>query len=403
MTVPVAYPALTGLVADLVELSHAIHGRPELAYEEHFAHGLLTDFLRAQGFEVQPAACGIPTAFTARAGQGSPHIAVLCEYDALPKIGHGCGHNIIAAAGAGAGVAAAATLNGPGTVHVIGTPAEEYGGGKIVLGRRGAFDEIDVAMMIHPADVDLLRMETLARKEVTATYRGRAAHAASAPEAGVNALDAAVLGYLNIAALRQHILPTDRVHGIIRDGGDVPNIVPSHAKTEWNVRSLTSTRLDELVVRVDGALRAAGPATGCEVDLSWGEAPYAEMRDHAELLDVFRRCGSDYGRTFQEPGVAGRVAGSTDMGNVSHWVPAIHPVIQTAESGTALHSAAFAEAAITPLADRAVLDGASILAATAAQLFEDGIRTAALRQAVPYGGRRWSDEEAGQTGLDERR
>lgn len=357
--------------SDLLELSHSIHQNPEVGFEEHFAHNELTEYLSEAGFDVQRSAFGLPTAFMATAGKGGPHVAILCEYDALPEIGHGCGHNIIAAAGVGAGVAAARALTGPGTVHVIGTPAEEYGGGKILLGRRGAFDRIDAAMMIHPGDLDLLRMETLARQEVTATYRGRAAHAASAPHQGLNALDGAVLGYVNISALRQHMLPTDRVHGIFRDGGAVPNIIPDHASTEWNVRSFTVERLEVLCERVDAALGAGAAASGCSVEMRWGSTPYAEMRDDLGLIGHLVEVARRLGRNLAEPAEGAKVSGSTDMGNVSQRVPAIHPILQAAERGTALHSSDFAVQANGALADQAVMDGALLMANLTGRLMSD--------------------------------
>jgi amidohydrolase len=379
--------------SDLLALSHGIHDKPELGYEEHHAHGVLTEFLAQSGFDVQRGALGLPTAFVATAGSGDPHIAILCEYDALPGIGHGCGHNVIASAGVGAGLAVAQALTGAGTVQVIGTPAEEYGGGKIELGRRGAFDDIDVAMMIHPGDLDLIRMETLARHEVTATYRGRAAHAASAPHQGINALDAAVLGYVGISALRQQILPTDRIHGVFREGGVVPNIIPDLASTEWNVRSLDADRLKILCKQVGAALGAGASASGCSVEMFWGNAPYAEMRDHPGLLTQTADIARGIGRELVEPADGARVSGSTDMGNVSQRVPAIHPILQAAEHGTALHSSAFAEQANGALADQAVLDGAALLAELAHRLIAEPQRTTELRSTDPYDRTPWRADE----------
>ena len=200
----------------LVDLSRQIHARPELGYEEHFAHDLLTRVLEDEGLSVTRSARGIDTAFEARAGSDGPTVAVLCEYDALPAIGHACGHNVIAAAGLGAGLAAAALADElGGRVVVIGTPAEEGGGGKLRLIDAGAFAGVDAALMVHPADADLLAMDVIAVHEVVVSYTGEAAHAAAYPHRGRNALDAAVLGYVNVAALRQHIAPGERIHGII--------------------------------------------------------------------------------------------------------------------------------------------------------------------------------------------
>lgn len=378
--------------SNLLELSHSIHKHPEMGYEEFYAHDVLTEYLAEAGFEVQRKAFDLPTAFTATAGSGGPHIAILCEYDALPGIGHGCGHNIIAAAGVGAGIAAARALMGAGTVHVIGTPAEEYGGGKILMGRRGAFDQVDVAMMVHPGDLDLIRMETMARQEVIATYHGRSAHAASAPHQGVNALDAAVLGYVGVSALRQQILPTDRIHGIFTDGGVAPNIIPDLASTEWNVRSLTETQRDALGVRVAAALQAGATASGSTVELRWGDIPYAEMRDHPELLAKIRGIAAGLGRTLAEPTEGARVSGSTDMGNVSQRIPAIHPILQAAEKGTPLHSADYAAQANGALADQAILDGARLMAELTTSLLADPAGTSQLRSTEAYGRAPWPSE-----------
>jgi amidohydrolase len=217
----------------LVEVSHQIHEHPETNYEERFAHDLLTGVLEDEGLEVERSAYGVDTAFVARAGDSGPTIAVLLEYDALPGIGHACGHNVIATAGLGAGLAAASLASEVGgRIVVLGTPAEEGGGGKILMARAGAFEGIDAALMVHPAGDDLARMRVIAVQELVATYTGQAAHAAAFPHRGRNALDAAVLGYVNVAALRQHILPDERIHGVFLDAGEKPNIVPARAVTE---------------------------------------------------------------------------------------------------------------------------------------------------------------------------
>src|SRR3954471_9816762 len=235
----------------LVDASHQIHARPELAFEEHFAHDLLTGILEAEGLDVERGAYGLDTAFVARAGTEGPTIAVLCEYDALPGIGHACGHNIIGTAGLGAGIAAAVVADEVGgRVVVLGTPAEEGGGGKELLAQRGALEGIDAAMMVHPAGADLARMDVIAIHQMKVQYHGQAAHAAAFPHKGRNALDAAVLGYMNVAALRQHIKPNERIHGIFTEAGDKPNIVPSTAAAQWMVRSPTLRSLEPLKQRV---------------------------------------------------------------------------------------------------------------------------------------------------------
>jgi amidohydrolase len=368
----------------LVEVAHDLHGHPELAFEEHHAHDVLAGALDDAGLAPVRHHLDVPTAFVAEAGSSGPLVAVLLEYDALPELGHACGHNIIAAAGLGAGLAlgALATTGDPiaGRVRILGTPAEEGGGGKIVLADRGAFGEVDAALMVHPADSDLAAMTTLAIEQLEATYHGLSAHAAAAPWKGANALDAAVLGYQNVAALRQHIAPDERVHGVFTHGGDKPNIVPSRAATFWYVRSGTVARLAELKARVETCLRAGADAAGCRVELRWGDRPtaYADLKANAPLDAAWAANATRVGRTVLDPRLTHPVLGSTDMGNVSYLVPSIHPMIAVAPAGVPIHSAAFAEHARSDAADRAVLDGAKLLALTALDVWADAaVRTAA--------------------------
>jgi amidohydrolase len=375
--------------ATLIATSHEIHGHPELNYEEHFAHDLLTDALAAEGLEVQRHAYGLETAFVARAGSRGPAVAVLCEYDALPGLGHACGHNIIATAGLGAGLAAAALAEAAGgRVVVLGTPAEEGGGGKIRMAQQGAFDGIDAALMVHPAGHDLTRMEVIAVQELTATYTGVAAHAAAAPQHGRNALDGAVLGYLNVAALRQHILPAERIHGIVTEGGDKPNIVPARAQTAWMVRSPTISSLEPLKARVAACLQAGADATGCSLEIAWKDVVYADMLDNQVLVDCYAANARALGRAIADPDPTRVVVGSTDMGNVSYLVPSIHPMIGAAPAGTPIHTADFATHARAESGDRAVVDGAIALAWTVADLWlGDGVHEAAASEFAATMGR----------------
>ncbi len=351
----------------LLEISHLIHEHPELNFEERYAHGLLCDALELERIGTERHAFGLETAFVGRAGRRGPDIAVCLEYDALPGIGHACGHNIIAAAGLGAGIAAAAVAERcGGRVSILGTPAEEGGGGKVFMIRAGAFDDIDAALMIHPAGAELRGMSTLAIQQCSVVYTGAAAHAAAAPERGRNALDAAVLGYVNIAALRQHIAPSERVHGIITDGGDKPNIVPARAETNWYVRSPTVAGLDALKQRVTACLEAGAVAAGCDLSIDWIDPPYADMVDIDALLDCYVDNAARLGRAVEPPDDTAAVVGSTDMGDVSYVVPSIHPMIQAAEPGVAIHTPEFATFACGPAGDRAVIDGAKALAWTVA-------------------------------------
>jgi amidohydrolase len=363
----------------LLDASHEIHAHPELNYEERFAHDLLTNVLEGEGLDVERHAFGLDTAFAATAGSSGPTIAVLCEYDALPGIGHACGHNIIATAGLGAGLAAAAIAEeAGGRVIVLGTPAEEGGGGKIKMAQRGAFEGVDAALMVHPAGFDVARMNVIAVQEVTATYTGEAAHAAAFPHKGRNALDAAVLGYVNVAALRQHIRPEERIHGICTKGGAKPNIVPSLAETHWMVRSPSIRTLGPLRDRVVACLQAGADASGCELALDWKDVVYADMLDNEVMVDLFVRNAAALGRTFVEPDPRRVVVGSTDMGNVSYVVPSIHPMIQAAPGGVPIHTPEFAGHARAEVGDRAVLDGALALGWTVVDLWlQEGVLAAA--------------------------
>ncbi len=354
----------------LLAVSHDIHAEPELCFEERAAHDLLVGVLRDEGLDVTPHAYRLETAFEATAGKSGPTVAICCEYDALPDIGHACGHNIIAAAGLGAALAVAPIANeAGGRLRVLGTPAEEGGGGKVFMCDRGALDDVDAALMIHPADHDLTKMQTIAMQELNVLYTGKAAHAAAAPHEGRNALDAAVLGYNAVAALRQHIKPDERIHGVFTDGGGKANVVPAHAATSWYVRSPTIDGLEALKERVVTALRGASDATGCVMEHAWKEPAYADMIDDESILAAYVENASKIGRVVEVPDQATSVTGSTDMGNISHVVPSIHPMIKAAPEGTPIHTPAFAEAAASAIGDDAVLDGAKAIAMTVIDLW----------------------------------
>ncbi len=349
----------------LVDISHQIWEQPELAFEERHAHDLLCRTLSEVGLEAQPHAYDLETAFQASAGTEGPEIAVICEYDALPGIGHACGHNVIAAAGLGAGLAAASlAAELGGRVRILGTPAEEGGGGKVFMLRKGAFEGLDAAMMVHPADHNLPTLTTLAVHCLKVHYTGVASHAAAAPHLGRNALDAAVLGYMNVAALRQHIRSDERVHGVFLNAGEAPNIVPRAASAHWFVRAATTQQLEELKARVVDCLAAGALAAGCVMDIEWLDPAYSEMSDNDLLLSRYQKNAEPLGRPFADPEVVGYVMGSTDMGNVSQVLPTIHPLIAVAPEGVSIHTPEFAAFARNEAGDRAVIDGATALAAT---------------------------------------
>ena len=333
-------------------LSMDIHSHPEENYEEVHAHAALTSFLTDVGFNVTPSAYGMDTAFEATRGSGGPTIAVLCEYDALPGIGHACGHNLIAISGAAAGLAVANALEREGvegTVRVLGSPAEEGGGGKIRLIDEGAFEDVGAAMMIHPGTGDIVYPFVLAIDTCFVEFRGKNAHAAGAPWEGRNALDALVLAYQAIALLRQQSHPTVRIHGKIHHGGDKPNIIPDYAQAEFYVRAPHEARLDEMIGRVEDCFAGAAQATGCEWSVEWqaGER-YSNMASNRPLAEAYGRRWLELGvRAADLDGSIQGSFGSTDMGNVSHVVPSIHPMFHIPhESGN--HTPQFTAAAGSP-------------------------------------------------------
>jgi amidohydrolase len=376
----------------LTDVSNRIHACPELKFEEHQAAGWLADYLESVGFGVQRAAYGLPTAFAARMGSGQPCVAVLCEYDALPGIGHACGHNIIAAAGVGAGAALAELVRETGgTVLVLGTPAEEGGGGKILMAREGAFDGVDAAMMVHPAGMDLAAMHVLAVCQIEVEYSGRAAHASAFPHRGVNALDGLVTAYNAIAQLRQHIRATERIHGIITDGGLAPNIVPERAAGDFMVRAADERRLAQLKTRVEACFLAGAQASGAQLAMRPMCPDYSDMYTNQPLSAAYTANLQRLGRRLADiDNVPAAVAGSTDMGNVSKVVPAIHPMIAVSPPSVPLHSAEFAKWAASEHGHLAVAHGAKALAMTALDVLCSPQMLASVKAsfAADSGGRR---------------
>ncbi len=371
----------------LVALSHAVHGDAEVGFEEHTSARRVADALSADGFEVASGVAGLDTAFVATAGTGPLRIGICAEYDALPGVGHACGHNIIAAAAVGAGAALAEVADDLGIeVRVLGTPAEEGGGGKIVMLERGAFDGLHAAMMVHPAPIEAARSPFLAVQHLDVTFRGRSAHAAAFPELGVNAADALTVAQVGIGLLRQHIRPTDRIHGIVTDGGDAPNIVPQRAGGQWYVRSASLAELAELYPRVQRCFEAGALATGADVEFGEPGPAYSEFRYDEELVALYRDEAEAIGRRFTDEPTTGQIAGSTDMANVSLVIPAIHPMLAIESGGAVNHQPEFAAACVTASADRAVRDGALAMARTVVAAIEraevrDRLLAAAYRAA----------------------
>lgn len=347
----------------LIALSHGVHSDAELGYEEYTSSDRVATAMAAGEFDVTHGACDLDTAVVAEFGTGPLTIGICAEYDALPGVGHACGHNIIAAAGVGAALALAPLADELGlTVRLLGTPAEEGGGGKIYMMQRGAFDGLHASIMVHPAPYDAPYMPTLAVQHFAVSYAGRSAHASATPHLGINAADALTVAQVAIGLLRQHILPTDRVHGIVTDGGDAPNVVPSHAGGQWYVRAATIAGLADIKPRVHRCFEAGALATGATLTIDEPRPAYSEFRDYEPLSDLYVETAKSLGRTFPADGSAGHMQASTDMGNVSLAMPAIHPLIGIDSGGAVNHQPEFTAHAINPSADRAVRDGAIGLA-----------------------------------------
>ncbi|MDQ1082110.1 MULTISPECIES: amidohydrolase [Microbacterium] len=381
-------PELTALAVDL-------HANPEVGFEEVRSAARIADLLEAHGAEVERGAFALPTAFRATSGAGGAHFAVVAEYDALPGIGHACGHNVIAAIAAGAFLAASDVVR-DGRISIIGAPAEEGGGGKELILRAGGFDDVDAAGMVHPSTGDdvgaILGGGTSGVRRLIATYHGRAGHAALSPYLGLNALDAVVTAYQSIAQLRQHILPVDRIHGIITDGGAAANVVPERASAEFLIRSDDIATLDVLVERVVAILEAAALSTGTRLDLDLDFVPaYLPLRPNVTLTERWATALERRGRVVPlRPRTARQGGPSTDMGNVSWFVPSIHPTLGLgAAPGVLPHNAAFADSTVQPAAFDALVDAAIALAGAAADFVSDEeLRADVAAEFAATGGRR---------------
>ncbi|HLJ46288.1 MAG TPA: M20 family metallopeptidase [Bryobacteraceae bacterium] len=360
----------------LIELSHRIHSHPELGFEEENSSEWLCEALTDGGFTVQKGICDLPTAFIARFGSGPLNIGICAEYDCLPDIGHACGHNIIAASAVGAALAAAEVADEVGlTVTVVGTPAEEVGNasGKILLLERGAFHGVHASMMVHPAPFDMLRAKIIAASMFEVEYTGKESHASAFPELGINAADALTVAQTAIGLLRQHIRSDDRIHGIVTNGGAAPNVVPAHTSAKYIIRSGTLDQLKELRPRVHRCFEAGAIATGAKLAILGGDKPYAEMRHDDAMAVFYRRNSEALGRPFPNLGEwETRPTGSTDMGNVSLEMPAIHPMIGINSLPAVNHQPEFTAHCITPDADKALRDGALSMAWTCIDLALDG-------------------------------
>ena len=355
-----------GLAADLIGLSKQLYDTPETAYQEHQACQWLSDFIRGRGFDVETGVGNIETAFLASphdAQPKKPTVAFLAEYDALPKIGHGCGHNLIAAASIGAFTALHRAWSKPsGTIVLMGTPAEEGGGGKAKLAAAGVFEGIDMALMFHPGHQNRMGGNSLGRIKARVEFFGKTAHAAAAPEMGVNALDAMVCAYNNISVFRQQLNPSGRIHGIITDGGDAPNVIPDYAAGLFYIRSLEKEYLKTLFDRFEACCHAAGQATGCRVKISVLPPSLEPMKRNSVLEGVWERNLIALGL---EPCHTPNPSGSTDLGNISQIMPVTQPYLALCSEETAIHTTAFAEATQSDKGHEVLVTAAKLLAMTA--------------------------------------
>ncbi len=357
------------VAGELRKMSRILHENPELGREEHGSSRLLAGFLARNGFKVEYPAWGLETSFDARVGNSGPEVVICAEYDALPEVGHACGHNIIAAAACGAGVALAPLADDLGIrVRILGTPAEEIYGGKVDLIIAGAFEGVAAAMMIHPSPRDEVDTGFLAVLHLDVEFHGKETHAAFAPQLGVNALDAAVQAYVNVSMLRQSLLPTDRVHGIISYGGGAPNVIPALTSMSWYIRSAEKPRLEELTEKVLACFEAAALATGCTHEVKHRGHPYMNMLVDPLLADLFAENAADLERVMGRRGDGPPEGGSTDMGNVSHLVPTIHPMLDIKSLPAVNHQREFAAHTITPEGDKVIEDGALAMAWTVIDL-----------------------------------
>jgi amidohydrolase len=367
-------------------LAHQIHSHPEIAMEEHQAVAWLTEALEGYGFAIERGICELPTAFRATYGAGKPVLAFMAEYDALPGLGHACGHNLIATAAVGAAIGTRTAVDSlGGTIQVIGTPAEELQGGKIIMAARGAFDGLDAAMMMHPGMNSSATVTALACIALDVEFFGKEAHAAAHPELGINALDAMILSFNAINALRQHIHATERIHGVITDGGRAANIIPAHTAGRFLVRAATSGAINNLRDRVLKCFEAGAAATGARLEYKWDEDEYyAPMRNNITLARLYMENMERLGMPvpLQEPEAS---FGSTDMGNVSQLVPAIHTAVSIGDPGMSEHTAEFALRADSERGLMQSVRAANALAMTAIDLLASPDTLAAVKQEFDKG------------------
>lgn len=376
---PAVYKAVEESASQLRELSMDLWNNPELAYKEVKSHDRLARFLEERGLNVQRKYL-LDTAFRAEVvapgGDNGPTVCLMAEYDALPDIGHGCAHNLIAEAAMGAAVGVVETMKKFDTIHgklvVLGTPAEESAGGKVLLLEKGAFKDVDAALMAHPGRQDALKVHFNARRQMNVRYERQAAHGSHSPWKGVNAQDAAIAAYINLSFLRQHTKPSARILGVVKQFGERPDGMSESSKLIYHIRAPSGAEKDLLVARAEKCFQAAAKATGCAVEVEKG-IEYKEVIHNEALVETYRKHGEALGVSFKDaaPGVTIRTGSSTDAGNVSYVLPTLHPSFAIGSGSAFAHTRAFAEAAATEGAHQAALRVAKALALTALDLMSN--------------------------------
>ena len=365
---------LDRLIPSLQEVSDWMYENPELGFEEYKTSEYLIGYLDSHGLEVKSPVGGLDTAFSTILGSSGPLVVLCVEYDALPEIGHACGHNIIATASIGAGLALKELVDDLKIrVKILGTPAEEGGGGKIVLLDKGEFEDASCSMMIHPAPYNVANPTLTTIQQYKVEYFGKDAHAAGAPQEGINALDAQIQLFVNASTFRQQLPPTNRMHGVILDGGYKPNIIPSYTSSEWYLRALNGEALSILETKFKNFVEAAALSTGCTVEINSPDYRYSEVINNKVMYEIFMENAKDVDREmlYEDSSIQG--LGSTDMGNVSLAMPSIHPMLSI-DSGKAVnHQPEFASATITKGGHKAIYDGAYCMATTIVDLAEKNL------------------------------
>ena len=365
---------LDRLISSLQDVSDWMYDNPELGFEEYKTSEYLIGYLDSHGLEVKSPVGGLDTAFSTTLGSSGPLVVLCVEYDALPEIGHACGHNIIATASIGAGLALKGLVDDLKIrVKILGTPAEEGGGGKIVLLDEGEFEDASCSMMIHPAPYNVANPTLTTIQQYKVEYFGKDAHAAGAPQEGINALDAQIQLFVNASTFRQQLPPTNRMHGVILDGGFKPNIIPSYTSSEWYLRALNGEDLSILEKKFKNFVEAAALSTGCTVEINSPDYRYSEVINNKVMYEIFMENAKDIDREmlYEDSSIQG--LGSTDMGNVSLAIPSIHPMLSI-DSGKAVnHQPEFASATLTEGGHKAIYDGAYCMATTIVDIAEKNL------------------------------